>query len=76
MCDLVAEFGVDPTSNANNRLEENEMPMPPDWLVAWTDYGLKLLAMIAAIKALWTGATLFALKADQIRQKGQEPKGG
>jgi len=32
------------------------MPLPPEWLVAWTQYVTLVVALYAAIKALRKGA--------------------
>jgi hypothetical protein len=41
--------------------------MPPEPLVAWTQYIALLAGAIAAVRALWQGGTVLQLRAKQLR---------
>jgi hypothetical protein len=41
---------------------------PPAALVEWTEYLGLLVALIAAVRALWTGGSALIAKADKLRR--------
>ena len=46
---------------------EEEVRMPPEPLVAWTEYIALLAATITAVRALWKGGTVLHFKARELR---------
>jgi len=45
------------------------MPLPPDWLVQWTEYFAALAGAIAAIKGLWAGGDAARHKATLLKHQ-------
>lgn len=43
--------------------------MPPEPLVAWTEYAALLAGTIAAVRALWQGGTTLQWKARELAKR-------
>jgi hypothetical protein len=43
--------------------------MPPEALVAWTEYVVLLAGTIAAVRALWKGGTTLQYKANELKKR-------
>lgn len=44
------------------------MPLPPEWLVAWTEYLSLVITVVAAVLALLKGRAVLALREKQLRR--------
>jgi hypothetical protein len=45
------------------------MPVPPVWLVAWTNYLSLLAGTVTAVRALVWGGTALRFKATELRNR-------
>lgn len=49
------------------------MNPPPEWLIGWTDYLIKVIGALAAILALYQGGNALRWKAERLKRDGRGP---